>query len=64
VIRDCSNKLTLIISYNCEYSSTSDSEETIYAMLATDVARTQEEHVDATNSDKYESLVVKCVLST
>ena len=33
-------------------------------MLFTDVARTQEEHVDATDTDKYESLVVQCVLST
>jgi hypothetical protein len=32
-------------------------------MLFTDVARTQEEHVDATNVDKYESLVVQCILS-
>jgi hypothetical protein len=33
-------------------------------MLATDVAGTQEEHVDATDADKYESLIVQCVLST
>jgi hypothetical protein len=33
-------------------------------MLATDVAGTQEEHVDAMNADKYESLVVQRVLST
>jgi hypothetical protein len=52
VIRDYPNKRTLIIRDNGEYSSASDSEETIYAMLATDVARTQEEHVDAMNADK------------
>jgi hypothetical protein len=64
VIRDCPNKHMLIIRDNGEYSSASDSEETIDAMLATDVAGTQEEHVDATDADKYESLVVQRVLST
>jgi hypothetical protein len=64
VIQDCPNKHTLIIHDNGEYSSASDSEETIYAMLATDVVGTQEEHVDATNADKYESLVVQRVLNT
>jgi hypothetical protein len=64
VIRDCPNKRTLIIRDNGEYSSASVSLETIYAMLATDVAGTQEEHVDATDVDKYESLVVRHVLST
>jgi hypothetical protein len=54
----------LIIRDNGEYSSASDSEETIDAMLATDVAGTQEEHVDATDADKYESLIVQRVLST
>jgi hypothetical protein len=63
VIQDYPNKRTLLISDNGEYSSTSDSEETIYAMVATDVAGTQEEHVDATDADKYESLVVQRVLS-
>jgi len=64
VIRDFPNKRTLIIRDSGEYSSASDSEETIYAMLATDVAGTKEEHVAATDADKYESLVVQCVLST
>jgi hypothetical protein len=32
-------------------------------MLATDVAETQEEHVDATDADKYESLVAQRVLN-
>jgi hypothetical protein len=64
VIQDCPNKCTLIIRDNGEYSSASDSEETIYALLATNVAGTQEEHVDATDADKYESLVVQRVLST
>jgi hypothetical protein len=63
-IRDCPNKRTPIIHDNGEYSSVSDSKQTIYAMLATDVAGTQEEDVDATNADKYESLVVQCVLNT
>ena len=63
-IRDCPNKHKLIIRDNGEYSSASDSEETIYAMLATDVAGTQEEHVDATDADKHECLVMQRVLST
>jgi hypothetical protein len=63
VIRECPNKRMLIIRDNGEYSSASDSKETIYAMLATDVAETQEEHVDATDANKYESLVVQRVLS-
>jgi hypothetical protein len=33
VIRDCPNKRTLIIRDNVEYSSASDSEETIYVIL-------------------------------
>jgi hypothetical protein len=64
IIRDYPNKRTLIIRDNGEYSSTSDFEETIYALLATDVAGTQEEHVDATDADKYESLVVQHIFST
>jgi hypothetical protein len=54
----------MIIRDNGEYSSSSDSEETIYAMLATNVVGTQEEYVAATDADKYESLVVQHVLST
>jgi hypothetical protein len=53
----------LIIRDNGEYSSASDFEETIYDMLATDVAGPNEEHVAATDADKYESLVVPHVLS-
>jgi hypothetical protein len=64
VIQDCPNKHMLIIRDNGEYSSASDSEETIYAMLAIDVAGTQEEHVDATDAEKYESLVVQHVQGT
>jgi hypothetical protein len=63
-IRDCPNKHTLIICDNDEYSSASDSEETIYDMPAIDVAGTQEEHVDATDADNHECLVMQCILST
>jgi hypothetical protein len=35
IIRDCPNKRTFIIRDNGEYSSASDSEETIYVLLAT-----------------------------
>ena len=38
VIRDCPNKCTLLIRDDGEYSSASDSEETQYAMFATDHA--------------------------
>ena len=64
MIRDCPNKRTLIIRDDGEYSSASDSDETIYAMLAADVSGHAEEHVAATDADKYESLVVQRVLST
>ncbi|XP_066385049.1 uncharacterized protein [Miscanthus floridulus] len=64
MIRDCPNKRTLIIRDDGEYSSASDSDEPIYAMLAADVSGHAEEHVAATDADKYESLVVQRVLST
>ena len=64
MIRDCPNKRTLIICDDGEYSSASDSNETIYAMLAADVTGCEEEHVAVSDADKYESLVVQRVLST
>jgi hypothetical protein len=64
VIQDCPNKRTLLIRDNGEYSSTSDSEETRHAMLATDHADNEEVHVAPGDADWYESLVAQHVLST
>ncbi|WVZ97710.1 hypothetical protein U9M48_043224 [Paspalum notatum var. saurae] len=64
MIRDCPNKRTLLIRDNGEYSSASDSEETQHVMFATDHAANEEVHVDPSDADRYESLVVQRVLST
>ena len=64
VIRDCPNKRTLLIRDDGEYSSASDSEETQYAMFATDHAAKAEVHVKPGDADRYESLVAQRVLST
>ncbi|WVZ97639.1 hypothetical protein U9M48_043156 [Paspalum notatum var. saurae] len=64
MIRDCPNKRTLLIRDNGEYSSASDSEETQHAMFATDHAANEEVHVEPSDADRYESLVVRRVLST
>ena len=58
MIRDCPNKRTLLIRDNGEYSSASDSEETQHAMFATDHAANEEVHVDPSDADRYENLVV------
>jgi hypothetical protein len=57
VIRDCPNKCTLLIHGDGEYSSASDSEETQYAMFATNHAAKAEVHVNPGDADRYESLV-------
>ena len=64
MFRDCPNKRTLLISDDAEYSSASDSEETLHAMLATDHAAREEVHVNPGDADRYKSLVVQRVLST
>jgi hypothetical protein len=64
MIRDCPNKRTLLIRDNGEYSSSSDSEETSHAMIATNHAENEEVHVDPIDADRFESLVVQHVLST
>jgi hypothetical protein len=63
VIRDCPSKRTLLIRDNGEYSSTSDSEETRDAMLATDHADNEEVHVAPGDADRL-SLVAQRVLRT
>ncbi|WVZ97721.1 hypothetical protein U9M48_043235 [Paspalum notatum var. saurae] len=64
MIRDCPNKRTLLIRDKGEYSSATDSEETQHAMFATDHAANEEVHVEPSDADRYESLVVQRVLST
>ena len=64
MIRDCPSKRTLLIRDNGEYSSASDSEEPQHVMFATDHAANGEVHVDPSDADRYESLVVQRVLST
>jgi hypothetical protein len=63
VIRDCPNKRTMLIRDNGEYSSASDSEDTQYAMFATDHAAKAAVHVNLGDADRYESLVAQRVLS-
>jgi hypothetical protein len=64
VIRDCPNKRTLLIRDNGDYSSASDSEDTQYAMFATNHAAKAEVHVNPGDADRYENLVAQLVLST
>lgn len=66
---DCPNKRVLIIRDDGGYSSASDFDDEIYAMLATDPAGLddesdhEKEHVDAEDADKYLSIIVQRVLS-
>jgi hypothetical protein len=62
--RDYPNTRTLIIRDDGEYSSTSDSEDTQHTLLATDLAAQTDVHVKPDDADRYETLVVQCVLST
>ena len=62
--RDCPNTRTLLIRDDGEYSSESDSEETIHALLATDHVATAKVHVNLSDFDKYEILFTQRVLST
>jgi hypothetical protein len=64
VARDCPNKRTLLIRDTGEYSSASDSEELEHTLLAIDHAAKTDIHVTPGDADRYESLVVQCVLST
>ena len=62
--QDCLNKRVLLIRDDGEYSSASDSEDIQHAMLATDHAAKAKVHVNPSDTDWYESLVVQRVLST
>jgi hypothetical protein len=60
MIRDCTNKRTLLIRDNGEYSLASDSEEISHAMIPTNHAENEEVHVDPIDTDRYESLCAVC----
>ena len=64
MIRDCPNKRILLIRDDGEYSSASDSEDIEHALLATNHASQAEVHVNPGNANRFESLVLQCVLST
>ena len=66
VMRDCPSKHVLVVKNDGEYSSTSELEEDILALLAADHAGSEgcsEEHINAAEADRYESLIVQRVLS-
>ena len=62
--QDCLNKRVLLIRDDGEYSSASDSEDIQHAMLVTDHVAKAKVHVNPSDTDWYESLVVQRVLST
>ena len=63
MMRHCPNKRILLIRDDGEYSSASDFENSRLALLATDPAASTGVHVDPSDADRYESLVVQRVLS-
>jgi predicted transcriptional regulator YheO len=66
VTRDCPSKRVLVVKADGEYSSTSELDEDILALLAADHAGSEgcsEEHINAAKADRYESLIVQHVLS-
>jgi hypothetical protein len=66
-MRDCPSKRVMVIRDDGEYSSASDFDDDTLALLATDRAGSEqypEEHIDAGDAERYESLIVQRVLST
>jgi len=66
VMRDCPSKRVLIVKNDGEYSSASELDEDTLALLANDHAGSEEcpeEHINAAEADRYESLIVQRVLS-
>jgi hypothetical protein len=66
VQRDCPNKRVLVVNVDGGYSSASDFDDDTLALLAADHAGSEEyleEHIDAGDADRYESLIVQRVLS-
>jgi hypothetical protein len=67
VQRDCPSKRVLIVKDDGEYSSSSDFDEDTHALLATDHTGSEEqeeEHIGADEAERYESLIVQCVVCT
>jgi hypothetical protein len=65
-MRDCPSKCVLVVKNDGEYSSTSELDEDILALLAADHAGSEgcsEEHINAAEAHRYESLIVQRVLS-
>jgi hypothetical protein len=66
VMRDCLSKHVLVVKADGEYSSSSELDEDIHALLAADHAGSEgcsEAHINAAEADRYESLIVQRVLS-
>jgi hypothetical protein len=66
VQRDCPSKRVLVVKDDGVYSSASDFDEDTLALFDADHAGnegTPEEHIDASDVEHYESLIVQCVLS-
>ena len=65
-MRDCPSKRVLVVKNDGEYSSASELDEDTLALLVADHARSEgcpEEHINAAEADRYESLIVQRVLS-
>jgi len=66
VMCDCPSKRVLVVKSDGEYSSASELDEDTLALLVADHARSEgcpEEHINAAEADRYESLIVQRVLS-
>jgi hypothetical protein len=66
-MRDCPSKSVLVTRDDCEYSSASDFDDDILALLTDDHEGNDdrpEEHIGTGDADHYESLIVQRVLST
>jgi hypothetical protein len=64
---DCPSKRVLVIRDDGEYSSASDFDEDTLALLADDHKGNDdhpEDNIGTGDADRYESLIVQCVLST
>jgi hypothetical protein len=67
VMRDCPSKRVFVVRDDGEYSSASDFDEDILALLTDDHEGNDnhpEEHIGTGDADHYQSLIVQCVLST
>jgi hypothetical protein len=65
-MRDYPSKCVLVAKNDSEYSSASELDEDTLALLAADHAGSEgcpKEHINAAEADRYESLIVQCVLS-